>query len=118
MQGKMYRAHFWNDEFFTAIEHLREALKCEGSGMTESETALRWMMHHSQLNREFGDKVIIGASSKEQLEMNLSDFEKGALGEKVVQALDKQWTGTRGWPGSISTDTVVVTGGVVIGKRG
>jgi aflatoxin B1 aldehyde reductase len=96
MQGKMYRARFWNDEFFTAIEDLREALKREGSGKTESETALRWMMHHSQLKREFGDKVIIGASSKQQLEMNLKDFEKGALAEEVVQVLEKGWTGTRG----------------------
>jgi aflatoxin B1 aldehyde reductase len=96
MQGKMYRARFWNDEFFTAIEDLREALKREGSGKTESETALRWMMHHSQLKREFGDKVIIGASSKQQLEMNLKDFEKGALAEEVVQALEKGWIGTRG----------------------
>ena len=93
MQGKMYRSRYWNDEFFTAIEGLRSALPV---GQTESETALRWMMHHSQLKKEFGDQVIIGASSREQLEMNLKDFEKGELSEGVVQALENGWNGTRG----------------------
>jgi aflatoxin B1 aldehyde reductase len=93
MQGKMYRARFWNDEFFTALEGLRAALP---QGQTESETALRWMMHHSQLKKEFGDKVIIGASSLEQLEMNLKDFEKSGLSEEVVQALEEGWKRTRG----------------------
>jgi aflatoxin B1 aldehyde reductase len=95
LQGKMYRERFWNDAFFDALELLRDSLKQEGSGMSESETALRWMMHHSQLRREYGDKVIIGASSKGQLEMNLRDFEKGGLPESVVGALDKGWTGCR-----------------------
>jgi aflatoxin B1 aldehyde reductase len=54
------------------------------------------MMHHSQLKKDYGDKVIIGASSKKQLEMNLVDFEKGPLDESVVKALDQGWAGTRG----------------------
>ncbi|KAH7078391.1 NADP-dependent oxidoreductase domain-containing protein [Paraphoma chrysanthemicola] len=91
-QGKMYRARWWKDEFFTALEGLRE-VKGE---LRESEVALRWMMHHSLLKRELGDKVIIGASSKEQLEMNLTDFEKGPLDEGLLRALDKGWEGARG----------------------
>jgi aflatoxin B1 aldehyde reductase len=96
MQGKMYRARYWNDSFFTALETLRSALKTGGEELRESEAALRWMMHHSQLKSEFGDKVIIGASSKEQLEMNLKDFEAGALPDSVLAALDKGWEGCRG----------------------
>jgi len=57
--------------------------------MREGEIALRWMMHHSQLRREYGDKVIIGASSNAQLVQNLGDFEKGALEAEVLQALDE-----------------------------
>ena len=57
------------------------------------------MMHHSQLKAEYGDKVIIGASSKEQLEMNLFDFEKEGLGQEVLEALEKGWEGTRGVTG-------------------
>ncbi|KAF1940489.1 Aldo/keto reductase [Clathrospora elynae] len=96
VQGRMYRARYWNDTFFNALEGLRGALGEHGKGLTESETALRWMMHHSQLKKEFGDKVIIGASSKEQLEMNMRDFEKEGLPENVVKALDKGWEGCRG----------------------
>jgi aflatoxin B1 aldehyde reductase len=41
--------------------------------------ALRWMSHHSQLKREHGDAVIIGASSLSHIEQNLLDLEKGPL---------------------------------------
>ncbi|KAH7405998.1 NADP-dependent oxidoreductase domain-containing protein [Phaeosphaeria sp. MPI-PUGE-AT-0046c] len=95
LQGKMYRLRFWNDEFFSALELLRE----KKGGLRESEVALRWMVHHSMLSAERGDKVIVGASSKEQLEMNLGDFEKGPLGEEVLAALDKGWEGCRGVTG-------------------
>ena len=36
------------------------------------EAAFRWLYHHSQLNGERGDAVVLGASRVEQLEMNLS----------------------------------------------
>lgn len=58
------------------------------------ETALRWCMHHSALRTRAkggNDGIIIGASSVEQLESNLKDFEKGPLPEDVVEALDKAW---------------------------
>lgn len=95
LQGQMYRQRFWNDEFFGALEGLR-AVKGD---VRESEIALRWMVNHSALSGERGDKVIIGASSREQLEMNLGDLEKGLLDEKVLGALDKGWEGCRGITG-------------------
>ncbi|KAF2192470.1 Aldo/keto reductase [Zopfia rhizophila CBS 207.26] len=94
MQGKMYRARYWHDAFFDALELLRPVT--EKHGLRESECALRWMMHHSQLKREYGDKVIIGASSEKQLEMNLKDFEEGELPADVVEALQKGWDICRG----------------------
>lgn len=94
LQGKMYRARYWNDAFFDALEMLRPVLKKHG--IRESEAALRWMMHHSALKRENGDKVIIGASSQKQLEMNLKDFEAGELPKDVVEAFDKGWEICRG----------------------
>jgi len=53
-------------------------------------------MWHSKLSREFGDKVIIGASSEGQLETNLKDFEGDKLPESVLGALDKGWDITKG----------------------
>lgn len=32
-------------------------------GLTMAEIALRWISHHSFLKREYGDSVLIGASS-------------------------------------------------------
>lgn len=92
-QGKMYRARYWNDAMFDALELLRPAAKKHG--LTEAECALRWMTHHSLLKREHGDAVIIGASSTKHLEENLTDLEKGPLPDDVVEALDKGWEKTK-----------------------
>jgi aflatoxin B1 aldehyde reductase len=94
VQGKMYRARYWNEPFLLALEELRPVVKEEG--LRESEVALRWMMWHSKLSREFGDKVIIGASSEGQLEKNLKDFEGDKLPKSVLGALDKGWDITKG----------------------
>ena len=64
-QGKMYRARYWNDAYFDALEILRPVAK--KAGLTEAECALRWMTHHSMLRKEKGDAIIIGASSVKHL---------------------------------------------------
>jgi aflatoxin B1 aldehyde reductase len=60
-------------------------------GLSESECALRWLVHHSNLEAEKGDAVIVGASSVEHLEANLSDLEKESLPKDVTDALDAGW---------------------------
>lgn len=60
-QGRMYRTRYFNDEYFDALELLRPV--ATKHGLTEGECALRWMNHHSMLKREYGDAIIIGASS-------------------------------------------------------
>ena len=64
-QGKMYRSRYWNDAYFDALEILRPV--AAKAGLTEAECALRWMTHHSLLEGEKGDAVIIGASSVKHL---------------------------------------------------
>jgi len=82
----MYQARYFKDHYFKAIEIIRPV--AEKHGLTLLEVALRWMIHHSQLDFPKGDGVIIGCSSVEQLESNLTDFGKGPLPEEVVAALD------------------------------
>jgi aflatoxin B1 aldehyde reductase len=94
MQGKLYRMRYWNDSFFDALEGFRPVAK--EHGLREAECALRWMMHHSELKREFGDKVIIGASSAAQLEQNLKDMEGEELPGDILKALDEGWAICRG----------------------
>jgi len=88
-QGRNYRVRYWNDAYFDALEILRAAVK--KAGISEAEAALRWIANHSLLKREFGDAVIIGASSARQLEDNLTNLEKGPLPEEVLKAFDEGW---------------------------
>lgn len=49
-------------------------------------------MHHSVLRIKGGnDGIIIGVSSLDQLNSNLTDLEKGPLPQEVVEKLDEAW---------------------------
>jgi aflatoxin B1 aldehyde reductase len=88
-QGQNYRKRYWQDEYFDALDLLRAAAKKHG--LSEAECALRWIVNHSQLSKEHGDAIIIGASSSAQLDENLTNLEKGPLPDDIVEALDEGW---------------------------
>ncbi|KAF5567412.1 D-arabinitol 2-dehydrogenase [Fusarium phyllophilum] len=50
--------------------------------------ALRWTAHHSILDNKYGDGLIVGASSPQQLESNIDTVEEGPLPEEVAAALN------------------------------
>jgi len=93
-QGKSYRARYWNDSYFDALDILRPV--AAKHGLTEAECALRWMTHHSLLKKENGDAIIIGASSVAHIESNMVDLEKGPLPDDVLKALDAGWERCKG----------------------
>jgi len=93
-QGQQYRQRYWNQAYFDALESLRPV--AERHNLTFPEIALRWISHHSALQREHGDAIIIGASSTRHIEQNLLDLEKGPLPEEVVGKLGEIWTGLKG----------------------
>ncbi|QKX61395.1 uncharacterized protein TRUGW13939_08543 [Talaromyces rugulosus] len=93
-QGRKYRRRFWNDTIFDALDIIRESTR--KYNLTETESALRWIVHHSQLDGSRGDAVIIGASSLQQLRQNLADLEKDPLPSDIVEALDNGWRITKG----------------------
>lgn len=93
-QSRNYRARYWNDQYFKALDIVTESAKKEG--LTVAEVALRWVNHHSAMKKEHGDAVIIGASSVQHIEQNLVDLEKGPLPQSVVQALDEAWNVVKG----------------------
>ncbi|KAF8160587.1 Aldo/keto reductase [Pholiota molesta] len=88
-QGKNYRNRYWKEPYFKALADIRAA--AEKHNLTLTEVALRWISHHSLLKREYGDAVLIGASSLKHIEQNLIDLEKGPLPEDVIKALDSAW---------------------------
>ncbi|KAI0334258.1 Aldo/keto reductase [Cubamyces sp. BRFM 1775] len=87
--GKLYRARYWQEPYFRALEQI-DAI-AQKHGLTMAEIALRWLEHHSLLSREHGDAIIIGASSIKHVEQNLDDLEKGPLPEEVLKVLDEAW---------------------------
>ncbi|WWC71804.1 uncharacterized protein I206_105763 [Kwoniella pini CBS 10737] len=90
--GENYRKRYFRPAAFDALEVIEKAIKPHG--LTMVETALRWCVHHSQLNlanKGGNDGIIIGVSSFSQLESNLNDLEKGPLPDDVVKALDEAW---------------------------
>ncbi|KAJ7464740.1 NADP-dependent oxidoreductase domain-containing protein [Mycena galericulata] len=91
--GQLQRAHYWKEPNFKALDLLRPVIAPHG--ITESDAALRWLAHHSVLKKEFGDAVIVGASSTAHLEENLEALDKGPLPADVVATLDAGWEHTR-----------------------
>ncbi|KAI0140522.1 aldo/keto reductase [Xylariaceae sp. FL1272] len=79
----------WNPQYHDALDIIKPA--AQKHGLTISETALRWLVHHSKLQTELSDAIILGAGSVKNLEANLTDLEKGPLPEDVVKALDDAW---------------------------
>ncbi|KAI9489969.1 Aldo/keto reductase [Zychaea mexicana] len=89
VQGKQYRGRYWNEVYFEAVGKVHKVAK--EHGLSPTDIALRWMVHHSLLNANEGDGVIIGVSSLVQCEQNLKAVEQGPLPQTIVDALDDAW---------------------------
>ena len=61
---------------------------CTAAAVQLREAALRWLVYHSCLDPNFGDAVILGASSLEQIVDNARCAAKGPLPRSVVDAFD------------------------------
>ncbi len=96
-QGRTYRQRYWNDIYLPAMLELRT--KCQAAGVSPIAAALRWLVHHSQLDGSAGDGIILGASSERHLRENLQAVQDGPLPEEVLSAMEEAGEATRdGWP--------------------
>jgi len=87
---KHYLNRFWKQSFFDSTEKLAEECKKEGIEITES--AFRWLMFHSKLDGECGDKIIIGASSLSHFSDNISIISNATpLPQSVVECFEHGW---------------------------
>lgn len=93
-QGALHRGRYWNDAYFDALDIVRPVAR--KLGLTTAGAALRWLTYHSELRKDLGDAIIIGASRASQLEENLDTVEKGPLPEEMVYAFDQGWATVRG----------------------
>ena len=81
-----------------AMEKLRELLlqHHKEEDISIPEAAFRWIYHHSKLDGEKGDCVVLGASRMEQLEMNLKFSAcKNTLAKPVVDFFEEWWNSTK-----------------------
>lgn len=84
-----YRNRYWKKGYFDAIKVLNDT--CKKENVLPVEAAFRWLFNHSLLDGKFGDKVIVGASSLNQLEQNISFINKGELPVEIIEALNDAW---------------------------
>ncbi len=87
--NKLYQNRYWHDQYFKAVERLREIAQQAGRSLVS--LALNWLLHHTT-----SDVVILGASSLAQLNENLAASEDGPLPEEAVKACDQVWQDLRG----------------------
>ncbi|KAK5080385.1 hypothetical protein LTS08_007683 [Lithohypha guttulata] len=78
---------YLNDHTIAALRKMHTI--CDENSVSMMEAALRWLMNHSPLNDD--DGIILGASSKEQVNATLSACEKGPLPKAVVDGWQELW---------------------------
>ena len=86
---EMYRRRYWNEQQFNAVERLRESAR--GAGLSLIELALRWLW-----TRPVVDAVLLGASSADQLRMNIAAAEEQPLPDDLLKQCDDVWQELRG----------------------
>lgn len=84
-----YQNRYWQQHYFAALEKFIGA--CETEAIQPSSAALRWLVHHSDLNSDKGDGIILGASKLEHFESNLAAVTEGPLPDTIVGVLDEGW---------------------------
>jgi len=52
---------------------------------------MRWLTHHSVVDTERGDAIILGASKLSQLDENLLAIKAEPLDQSILDILDKGW---------------------------
>ncbi|KAK0648051.1 NADP-dependent oxidoreductase domain-containing protein [Cercophora newfieldiana] len=85
--GGFMRGHYFRDSVFAAVAELKGV--AERKGVSMIEIALRWLVHHSKIDVNKGDGIVLGVSKLEHLGSNLDALEKGPLDVGVLEALEK-----------------------------
>jgi aflatoxin B1 aldehyde reductase len=67
----------------------------EQEGTTKANLAYRWVKYNSALKPEYGDALIVGATSLEQLEQTLEGLGEGPVSEAAVKAIAGIWEGVK-----------------------
>lgn len=100
-----YQERYWKPEYFTVINEISS--DCRAVGIEPAAAAIRWLMHHSALNKgmsnetskentlQASDGLILGASSMTHLTENILATQAGPLPDELVGSFDKGWAVVR-----------------------
>ncbi len=88
-----YQRRYWNADYFTAVKRFCDV--CQHENIDPANAALRWLVHHSELQSNKGDSIIIGASSIKHFDANHAAMNDDALPDSIVQSLQDGWEAAR-----------------------
>jgi aflatoxin B1 aldehyde reductase len=89
-----YIDRYWKQQSFQTISELQA--ECDTVGCSMVSAAFSWLLVHSALDGTKGDGVVLGASSIEQLQQNLTACRDAAtLPQSLVHAMDRGWERSR-----------------------
>lgn len=89
---QFYMDRYWKEPYFEALDIFRTA--SEQAGLSMTQVAILWILHHSLLKGQYRDGVILAASNLEQWETNLKNL-SGELPQKATMAIDQAWEKAR-----------------------
>lgn len=87
--GKFQRDLFYKPSYMKMLAEF--GILSEKSGISRAGLAYRWVRHHSILNNQLGDEMIIGASTSDQLAHTMEELEGGPLEPWIVQRMEELW---------------------------
>lgn len=87
--NRMYQDRYWHEDMFDAVEELEKTAQSEGRSLIS--VALNWVYRHTRV-----DGMILGATSRQQLEQNLRVLEDGPLSDNILRTCDVLWQALRG----------------------
>lgn len=87
--GQMYSGLYARESMLDALAEWESIAQEEG--IPKAELAYRWVTYNSPLSEKYGDGIIVGASSLDQLKQTLASCNKGPLSDKACQRIDAVW---------------------------
>jgi len=87
--GGLYSKMYAKQSYFEALEEWNEIANDEGC--SKATLAYRWAAFNSPLKNEYGDAVIVGASSLKQMDQTLQGLKAGPLSQEACKRIEAMW---------------------------
>jgi aflatoxin B1 aldehyde reductase len=84
-----YLERYWKPEYFDVLQELQQA--CSDSGIQPVQVAMSWLVHHSRMQDDRGDGIILGVSSVDHLVQNMAACAQPPLPQPILDILDRGW---------------------------